>query len=91
MRLTAEPRDADLLIWSIATAPARPRTGLGHSMLAWVEVRARELGRETIRLYTGTRLTHLVQWYGRRGYTIERIEQMPDRSATHMVKSLGTA
>ena len=88
--LILQPRSDDLLIWSIATAPANPYSGLGRCMLAWAEVRAREIGRETIRLYTGTLLTHLVQWYGRHGYTIERIEQMPDRSATHMVKQLGT-
>ena len=86
--LILEPRAADLLIWSISTAPERPHTGLGRKMLAFAENRARELGRDTVRLYTGTLLTHLVQWYGRHGYTTERIEQMPDRSATHMVKRL---
>ena len=86
--LILEPRTADLLIWSIATEPARPHTGLGRDMLAWAEVRARQLGCDTMRLYTGTVFTHLVQWYGRHGYATERIEQMPDRSATHMVKRL---
>lgn len=86
--LILEARPADLLIWSIATEPARPHTGLGSELLAWAETRARELGRDTMRLYTGTLLTHLVQWYGRHGYTTERIEQMPDRSATHMLKRL---
>ena len=86
--LILEPRTTDLLIWSIATEPARPHTGLGRDMLAWAEVRARQLGYDTMRLYTGTVFTHLVQWYGRHGYTTERIEQMPDRSATHMIKRL---
>ena len=86
--LILEPRTADLLIWSIATEPARPHTGLGRDMLAWAEVRARQLGCDTMRLYTGTVFTHLVQWYGRHGYATERIEQRPDRSATHMIKRL---
>ena len=87
--LILELRPADLLIWSIATEAARPQTGLGRSMLEWAEVRAGELERTTMRLYTGTLLAHLVQWYGRHGYATERVEQMPDRSVTHMVKRLG--
>ena len=59
--LILEPRAADLLIWSISTEPVRPHTGLGQKMLAFAEARARELGRDTMRLYTGTLLTHLVQ------------------------------
>ena len=86
--LILEPRDSDLLIWSIATEPARPHSGLGRNMLAWAEVRARQLDRHTMRLYTGTLLTHLVQWYGRHGYATECIERMSDRSITHMVKRL---
>ena len=86
--LILEPRTADLLIWSIATEPARPHTGLGRDMLAWAEVRARQLGCDTMRLYTGTVFTQLVHWYGRHGNATEHIEQMPDRSAKHMIKRL---
>jgi hypothetical protein len=57
-------------------------------MLAAAEVRAHALGRPVMRLYTGTRLGRLVAWYGRHGYTIERIEQLADRSVTHMSKQL---
>ena len=86
--LILEPRADDLLIWSIATDPQRQQTGLGGAMLEAAEVRARELGRATMRLYTGAILHHLTDWYGRHGYAIERIEEMPDRTVAHMVKQL---
>ena len=87
--LILERRPDDLLIWSIATDPAEPASGLGRRLLAAAEARAAELGRTTVRLYTGTPLKHLVAWYGRHGYSIERVEQMPDRSITHMLKQVG--
>lgn len=89
--LILEPRAGDLLIWSIATDPAAPPSGLGRALLGAAEVRARELGRSVVRLYTGTVLTHLVAWYGRHGYAVERIEVLSDRSITHMIKHLGCA
>lgn len=86
--LILEPRPADLLIWSIATDPRRQQAGLGRAMLAAAEVRARALGHATMRLYTGATLRHLVDWYGRHGYTVERIEELSDRSIAHMLKHL---
>jgi ribosomal protein S18 acetylase RimI-like enzyme len=86
--LILEPRAGDLMIWSIATDPARQSKGLGRALLGAAEVRARELGHDCIRLYTGTKLEHLVAWYGRHGYALERIEELSDRSVTHMMKRL---
>ena len=86
--LILEPRADDLLIWSIATDPQRQKAGLGHAMLAAAEMRARALGRDTMRLYTGATLDHLIAWYGRNGYTVERDEPLEDRNITHMVKRL---
>jgi ribosomal protein S18 acetylase RimI-like enzyme len=86
--LILEPRADDLMIWSIATDPARQSKGLGRALLEAAEVRARELGHDCIRLYTGTKLEHLVAWYGRHGYALERIEELSDRSVTHMMKRL---
>jgi GNAT superfamily N-acetyltransferase len=86
--LILEPRPGDLLIWSIATDPSRQTSGLGHAMLAAAEQRARELGRDTMRLYTGATLKHLTDWYARNGYTLERIEALSDRTVAHMVKRL---
>ena len=86
--LILEPRAGDLLIWSIATDPQHQTSGLGHAMLAAAEVRARELGLDTMRLYTGAKLKHLVDWYTRNGYAIERIEETSDRTISYMIKSL---
>lgn len=86
--LILEPRSADLLIWSIATDPRRQQSGLGRVMLEAAEVRARALGIATMRLYTGATLGHLVDWYTRNGYTVERTETLSDRVVTHMVKHL---
>ena len=87
--LILEPRADDLLIWSVAADPTAQGGGLGRALLAASEVRARELGRNIVRLYTGTVLGHLVGWYGRHGYSVERIEVLSDRSITHMIKHLG--
>jgi ribosomal protein S18 acetylase RimI-like enzyme len=87
--LILEPRADDLLIWSITANPAAQGAGLGRSLLAAAEARARQLGRTVIRLYTGTPLAHLVAWYGRHGFEVERIEALSDRSITHMIKHLG--
>ena len=88
--LILEPRQEDLLIWSIATDPERQSNGLGKAMLAAAETRARKLGLGTMRLYTGATLQHLIDWYGRHGYVVERIEQLSDRAITHMMKRLDT-
>ena len=87
--LIVEPRASDLLIWSIAIHPSVQGTGLGRALLAAAEARARQTGRSILRLYTGTPLAHLLAWYGRHGYAIERIEALSDRSITHMIKHLG--
>jgi GNAT superfamily N-acetyltransferase len=89
--LILEPRADDLLIWSVASNPAMQGAGIGRALLAAAEVRAHQLGRSVMRLYTGTPLAHLIAWYGRHGYAIERIEALSDRSITHMIKHLGCA
>jgi ribosomal protein S18 acetylase RimI-like enzyme len=88
--LILEPRTDDLLIWSIAADPTTQGAGLGRTLLAAAEERARQLGRTVVRLYTGTPLSHLVAWYGRHGYAVERIEALSDRSIAHMIKHLGS-
>ena len=86
--LILEPHADHLLIWSVATDPAHAHRGAGRQLLAAADARAETLGLDVIRLYTGTRLNHLVAWYGRHGYVTDHIEQRPDRSITHMSKSL---
>ena len=86
--LILEPRDDDLMIESIATDPTSQARGLGRALLAAAEARARDLGYDLVRLYTGTVLAHLTSWYARHGFETERIEVLSDRSITHMMKHL---
>ena len=86
--LILDPRPDHLLVWSVASAPALQRRGIGKRLLAAAEARARALGLATLRLYTGEKLTHNVRWYHRHGYVIERVEERPDRRIVHMVKIL---
>lgn len=89
--LILHPRADDMLIWSIAASPDAPRQGIGQIMLDAAEVRARQLGRRTMRLYTGAVLEGLIRWYHRNGYEIERHEKLADRHITHMIKPLDQA
>jgi ribosomal protein S18 acetylase RimI-like enzyme len=84
--LKAEPDH--LLIWSIATAPSVRGSGLGNRLLVAAEMRARELGQNCVRLYTGEPLTGNIAWYERHGFVRERTEQLDDRRIVHMVKAL---
>ena len=86
--LILEPRADDLLIWSVATAPAAQGTGVGNRLLAFAESHARGLGLRCIRLYTGQPLTGNIAWYTRHGYVYEHTEQMPDRRIVHLIKNL---
>jgi GNAT superfamily N-acetyltransferase len=86
--LVLERRAADLMLESIATEPAAQGCGLGRSMLEFAEAQASSLGYKVIRLYTGSVLTHLIDWYGRHGFAIERVEVLSDRTITHMMKQL---
>jgi GNAT superfamily N-acetyltransferase len=88
--LILQPRAHDLLLWSIATDPTAQGGGLGAALLRATEERARQLGLPVVRLYTGTGLRHLVEWYGRHGYEVERTEALSDRSITHMLKRLAS-
>jgi ribosomal protein S18 acetylase RimI-like enzyme len=86
--LILEQRPDDLLIWSVATHPQVQGRRLGRRLLAAAEDRAAALGKRVMRLYTGEPLTGNIAWYRRHGYAVERVEQMPDRRAVHMVKVL---
>ena len=88
--LILEPRASDLLIWSVAVAPQAQRCGIGNRLLGAAEHRAAALGKQTMRLYTGEKMTGNIAWYQRHGYQVERIEQGADRRVVHMVKTLAT-
>ncbi|MBL8589007.1 MAG: GNAT family N-acetyltransferase [Methylobacteriaceae bacterium] len=82
-------QDGDaLLIWSVATHPQAQGRGLGNLMLDLAHRRAREAGARRISLYTGEKLTSNVEWYLRRGFSIDRVEDMGDRRAVHMSKAI---
>ena len=86
--LILEPRAGDLLIWSVAVAPQLQGRGIGNRLLDLADTRARELGRRTIRLYTGHKLSGNIAWYERHGFVHERIEQLGERRLVHMTKEL---
>lgn len=86
--LILELRPDDLLVESIATDPACQGRGHGRALLAAAVARGQALGYKTVRLYTGSPLTHLIGWYARHGFRIERTEALSDRSITHMVKHI---
>jgi ribosomal protein S18 acetylase RimI-like enzyme len=88
--LILEPRADDLLIWSIATAPRLHGQGLGRLLLAAAEERTRALGLAVVRLYTGEKLTGNIAWYERHGFVRERVEDLGDRRAVHMMKLIGS-
>jgi GNAT superfamily N-acetyltransferase len=76
------------MIWSIATAPPAQGAGLGGAMLDFAEAQARALGLPKLRLYTGQKLRANVDWYLRRGFAIDRREELADRRIVHMSKRL---
>ena len=86
--LLLNPREKDLMLESVSTAPGAQGTGLGNTLLEAAEYRARDWGCDTIRLYTGEKLVRNVEWYKRKGYVVEFIEDMKDRRAVHMMKTL---
>lgn len=86
--LALEHHGETLLIWSVATAPQAQGRGHGDRMLDFAHRRAREAGARRITLYTGEKLATNVDWYTRRGFSIDRIEDMGDRRAVHMSKTI---
>ncbi|KMO32640.1 GCN5 family acetyltransferase [Methylobacterium variabile] len=86
--LVLDPAPDHLMIWSVAVDPARQGSGLGNALLAAAERRARDLDLSELRLYTGDKLVRNIDWYARRGYATERIEDLPDRRLVHMHKVL---
>ncbi len=86
--LVLEVRAEDLLIESVAVDPHIQGRGLGRRLLAVAETRARANGRDCIALYTGATLRHLIEWYGRQGFELTKLEKLEDRVIAHMSKNL---
>jgi ribosomal protein S18 acetylase RimI-like enzyme len=82
-------READhLLVENVAVSPSFQGRGLGRRLMAHAEVLARELGFDTIRLYTNQRFAENVALYRKLGYQVDREEVLPVGVVTHMSKML---
>jgi ribosomal protein S18 acetylase RimI-like enzyme len=57
-----------LLIENVAVEPNRQGEGIGRTLLALAEKRARETGRQMLRLYTNAAMTENLALYARLGY-----------------------
>jgi ribosomal protein S18 acetylase RimI-like enzyme len=77
-----------LVIWSIAVAPVHQGRGLGRSLMAFAETRARALQRSEIRLFTNARMERNIAHYRRLGYTETHREDLADRTLVHMRKTI---
>jgi RimJ/RimL family protein N-acetyltransferase len=86
--LILDPTPDHLMIWSVSVDPAHQGSGFGNALLAAAEARARDLDLSCLRLYTGDKLVRNIDWYARRGYATERVEDLPDRRLVHMHKTL---
>lgn len=86
--LILRPRADDLYLESVATLPEVQGGGYGNAMLTAAEFRARDWGYSAIRLRTGQLLTSNVDWYLRKEFHVEELEQLPDRSVVHMIRHL---
>jgi ribosomal protein S18 acetylase RimI-like enzyme len=82
-------READhLLVENVAVSPSFQGRGLGRRLMAHAEVLARELGFDTIRLYTNQRFAENIVLYRRLGYRVDREEDVKVGIVTHMSKKL---
>ena len=77
-----------LLIENVAVSPGLQRRGLGSALLAHVESLATHVGLRWVRLYTNQRFAENIDFYERRGYRIEREEDLGFGVAIHMSKAL---
>ncbi|WP_246088646.1 GNAT family N-acetyltransferase [Phreatobacter stygius] len=77
------------VIYSLAVHPKSQGKRYGDAILAFCETRARALGAKAMTLYTHVKLTERIAWYARKGFEPTHVQQLPDRAAQHMKKTLG--
>jgi ribosomal protein S18 acetylase RimI-like enzyme len=78
-----------VVVWSVAVAPKHQHRGVGRSLMAFAEARARELQRPEVRFFTNARMERNIALYRRLGYVEKRREHFPDRVLVHMSKAVG--
>ncbi len=86
--LALDIRPDHVVVWSVAVATSAQHRGLGRTMMAWAEERARKLGRQELRLFTNARMTRNVALYRQLGYLESHRETLADRVLVHMAKSV---
>jgi ribosomal protein S18 acetylase RimI-like enzyme len=84
---TIRERD-HLLVENVAVSPSFQGRGLGRRLMVHAEVLARELGFDTIRLYTNQRFAENIALYRRLGYQVDREEDVKVGVVVHMSKRL---
>lgn len=86
--LVLRPEDGALLLDNLAVRPDRQRSGLGGSLLAAAERRARELGLPAIRLFTHVTMIENQRFYESRGYERVRRDTVDGYDRLFYVKRL---
>ncbi|MEV0664424.1 GNAT family N-acetyltransferase [Actinomadura luteofluorescens] len=82
------PEDGVLLIENVAVDPARHGQGIGRTLLAFAETRARALSLPRLRLYTNELMTPNIALYERLGYRQTAREDIGGRNVIHMAKEV---
>ncbi|MEV3927348.1 GNAT family N-acetyltransferase [Actinomadura coerulea] len=82
------PEDGALLVENVAVDPARHGRGIGRTLLAFAEDRARTLALPRLRLYTNELMTPNIALYERLGYHETSREDIGGRSIVHMAKQV---
>jgi ribosomal protein S18 acetylase RimI-like enzyme len=79
--LVLVPMPDHVLVENVAVEPERQGRGIGRALLSFAEDRARDAGRDSLRLYTHAKMTENRALYRRLGYreTERRDEQGFDR------------
>ncbi|MEU9844735.1 GNAT family N-acetyltransferase [Actinomadura sp. NPDC048032] len=78
------PEDGVLLIENVAVDPDRHGRGIGRTLLAFAEERARTLSLPRLRLYTNELMTPNIALYERLGYRETGRETIGGRGIVHM-------
>jgi ribosomal protein S18 acetylase RimI-like enzyme len=78
----------ELVVWSVAVAPAAQRQGLGGRLLAFAEAEARRAGLRQLRLFTNEMFTENLALYRRLGYHETGREDYRGRVLVHLHKPL---